>query len=616
MGWKNKFPDLKNDPTYLEPRLTAAEMSLAQIASYQVKDFTTLQSTLTSVGSQVATLLIPSNITVTANITIPTNVHLWFTPLGKLTVNNGVTVTINGAVTAGLWQIFDGTGTIIGKNAKITACYPEWFGAKTNDNTIDNAPIFDKTQKFFPYVKLSIGDYYFNSLFKNVYSATFEGIGRVTNLGYDLTNIIQLANLPTVQLDQPMLSLKNLTLKGVATNANNDGLYFPSLGSYSVFERVMITGCGRHGIYAGGASTYGIDLCHFHDMKISNNQGYGIKIDLNIGNGFNTSKFELIECTQNQLGGYYINNCRSLTFERCHAFWNENVNATSVYGYTIQGDSNSVGNIKFINCWSEQSGEHNYPDPTHKSGGFLINGGTNLDFDNCHTENEDRGFTITGGTNITINNPDLGIQNYAACYHIYIGASANQVFVKNYNLPSSPVVINLSATSYIECTDQLPTSDRIPYNATFKRGQRGKAFCTAQGTATQYQFNATLSANAGDNYLTWTNNNSLRIGDNILIPGAGASGGGMFAQVTDMDHVNKRVYINQTIITSITNQVPATVLAVVYSEDFGTSAPSTGAYQVGDKRWNTNPVASGTMGWVCTAAGSAGTWKTFGTIGA
>jgi hypothetical protein len=33
MGWGNKFPDMKNDPTYLEGRLSNAETSLAEIAS-------------------------------------------------------------------------------------------------------------------------------------------------------------------------------------------------------------------------------------------------------------------------------------------------------------------------------------------------------------------------------------------------------------------------------------------------------------------------------------------------------------------------------------------------------------------------------------------------------
>lgn len=47
---------------------------------------------------------------------------------------------------------------------------------------------------------------------------------------------------------------------------------------------------------------------------------------------------------------------------------------------------------------------------------------------------------------------------------------------------------------------------------------------------------------------------------------------------------------------------------------YGTAAPSSGAYGVGDEVRNTAPTAGGNRGWICTAGGSPGTWKTFGTI--
>jgi hypothetical protein len=50
--------------------------------------------------------------------------------------------------------------------------------------------------------------------------------------------------------------------------------------------------------------------------------------------------------------------------------------------------------------------------------------------------------------------------------------------------------------------------------------------------------------------------------------------------------------------------------------EWGTAAPSSGNYSVGDVTWNMTPTAGGTMGWVCTTAGSPGTWKTFGAIAA
>lgn len=46
----------------------------------------------------------------------------------------------------------------------------------------------------------------------------------------------------------------------------------------------------------------------------------------------------------------------------------------------------------------------------------------------------------------------------------------------------------------------------------------------------------------------------------------------------------------------------------------GSAAPTTGYWFVGDRVYNSSPSAGGTEGWVCTAQGSPGTWKTFGTI--
>lgn len=42
---------------------------------------------------------------------------------------------------------------------------------------------------------------------------------------------------------------------------------------------------------------------------------------------------------------------------------------------------------------------------------------------------------------------------------------------------------------------------------------------------------------------------------------------------------------------------------------WGTAAPATGTWAVGDTVWNSTPAAGGTTGWVCTTAGSPGTWK-------
>ncbi|MCK9602545.1 MAG: right-handed parallel beta-helix repeat-containing protein [Sphaerochaeta sp.] len=49
---------------------------------------------------------------------------------------------------------------------------------------------------------------------------------------------------------------------------------------------------------------------------------------------------------------------------------------------------------------------------------------------------------------------------------------------------------------------------------------------------------------------------------------------------------------------------------------WGSGAPGSGSRLAGDIVYNTAPSAEGSIGWVCTTAGSPGTWKTWGSIAA
>jgi len=48
----------------------------------------------------------------------------------------------------------------------------------------------------------------------------------------------------------------------------------------------------------------------------------------------------------------------------------------------------------------------------------------------------------------------------------------------------------------------------------------------------------------------------------------------------------------------------------------GTAAPTAGTWAVGDIVWNTAPAALTTPGWVCTTAGTPGTWKAMAVLSA
>ena len=49
---------------------------------------------------------------------------------------------------------------------------------------------------------------------------------------------------------------------------------------------------------------------------------------------------------------------------------------------------------------------------------------------------------------------------------------------------------------------------------------------------------------------------------------------------------------------------------------YAAAAPATGTWKVGDIVFNSGVAAGGTVGWVCTTAGTPGTWKTFGVVAA
>lgn len=47
---------------------------------------------------------------------------------------------------------------------------------------------------------------------------------------------------------------------------------------------------------------------------------------------------------------------------------------------------------------------------------------------------------------------------------------------------------------------------------------------------------------------------------------------------------------------------------------YGSAVPTTGTWGLGSIIWNSAPVAGENIGWVCTVAGTPGTWVAFGSI--
>lgn len=93
---------------------------------------------ITYIGtSDAKTLYITTQHRITSNTTIPSNISLVVLKGGSFAIDSGVTLTINGAFSAGRYQVFSGSGSVaFGAHTEV---FPEWFGALADGATDDTA---------------------------------------------------------------------------------------------------------------------------------------------------------------------------------------------------------------------------------------------------------------------------------------------------------------------------------------------------------------------------------------------------------------------------------------------------------------------------------------------
>jgi hypothetical protein len=67
-------------------------------------------------------------------------------------------------------------------------------------------------------------------------------------------------------------------------------------------------------------------------------------------------------------------------------------------------------------------------------------------------------------------------------------------------------------------------------------------------------------------------------------------------------------------ITSATTTATTSLTLTTRVHTYAAAAPVSGAHIVGDIVYSTTPAATGYIGWVCTVAGTPGTWQLFGVV--
>lgn len=107
-----------------------------------------LATVIAVIGSEEVTLDLDESLTVAANTTLPTNIHLNVRKGAPLLIASGATLTVRGEISAGRWQVFSyasaSSAVVFGSGADQrgrTQVYPEWWGALGDGTTDDTTPI-------------------------------------------------------------------------------------------------------------------------------------------------------------------------------------------------------------------------------------------------------------------------------------------------------------------------------------------------------------------------------------------------------------------------------------------------------------------------------------------
>jgi hypothetical protein len=177
---------------------------------YAVSDYgNNLATALTAIGAANSTLIIDVPVTMAASSTVPATCTLKFNRAGVITTT-GHTLTINGPLDAGPWQVFAGSGTVAGLG-KCEYVLPQWWGAAV-DGTTDDADAIDAALTVADYVSLSGGNWGTSR------TISIPQRKRLIGAGYD-TNIVALTvsgAVVSITSGNGPTAVKNIRISGTA----------------------------------------------------------------------------------------------------------------------------------------------------------------------------------------------------------------------------------------------------------------------------------------------------------------------------------------------------------------------------------------------------------------
>ena len=352
-------------------------------------------------------MLQPATWEITGNLTIPATTELYVPKGAYINIAAGKTLTINGPFSAGLYQVFTGSGAVtFGYNA-VEKVSPHWWGlqhtgvAATNRTAIQNAidSIYDPfggTQKAC--VSIPSGTFDIDGIsiiMRQGVRVKGAGIYKTVLRSAGATNDVFTATGVSVW------ELENFEVTFTVTRTT---------GSIINISGASNTWAVRH--IRGSSPYYGVlvqdgpNIGYLDDIHLLPGGSGGA---INIGFFFRSATTIFVnDCNANygnyttNTGGFYIDSgCDGLFFTRCGVGANGGTGGmTGAYiTHSLGGGSFAPRWLIFDNCWMEGGNGSTWG---NAKPGYQIVNGTHVQITNSHGVSGQFGVVIQGGEGISV----------------------------------------------------------------------------------------------------------------------------------------------------------------------------------------------------------------------
>lgn len=316
--------------------------------------FATLQDAITAVGSNNATLyILAGTYNISADLTVPANVTLNLERGAVLAVATTKTLTINGLIEAGFYQVFSWTGTGAIVLSGLQPVKTSWFGdtaAGINKAllSVSRPCVFKMPGKYIDLGTTSIEIY--------TCGHTLQGQGvdfsgnhyHGTRLDYSGSGYAILVGKAGVFSAKIGLKDFGVYKTGAGSKGIRMGLADPDWIRYPYMENVVVMDSGWQGSH--GMDVLGSEYGIYRRCEFSYNGGAGVRFAVNPANleGGNINVFESCSFSYNKNEGVLVQRGEDLRFFSCDLQGNgyEGLKATSI-------GARFIDNLVVESCWFE-----------------------------------------------------------------------------------------------------------------------------------------------------------------------------------------------------------------------------------------------------------------------